>query len=591
MNEISITSIRFKNFKALSNFSIHLTDMNVMVGPNNSGKSTIISALRILDVALRKANNKKAELVPLPTGRSGYGHRVPEEQISVSLENVATNYNDDSSQIEFRLSNKNKLFLYFPTEGGCILYWETTGVNPNTVSRFRSAFPLKIQVVPVLGPLEHEEIIVTEDTVKRALNTHRASRHFRNYWRYFPEGWDEFADMVSSTWPGMRLSKPERPSNLDGKLTMFVTEDGLDREVYWAGFGFQIWCQLLTHISRSNDSSILVIDEPEIYLHPDVQRQLLTILRDVGSSILIASHSVEIMGEADPNEILMIDKSKHSAIRLKDVEGIQIALESLGSTQNVTLTHLARTKKILFVEGLNDYKLIRRFALKVGMGDISASNEVTPFESGGFSSWERVKAFAWGLSQTMEGVIAIAAIYDRDFFCPEFIQNMQSELDKDLVMSHVHSRKEIENYLLNIPVLERVLDKQISSRESKTGIKINRTITISDLLSEITEVEKSDIQSQYIAKRQEYLSKNGKDPATITRETIKWFDEQWKSIDTRLNIVHGKKTIRLLREKVQQEYSVNLTDFQIIDAFSAKEVPADMIELIHKIHSYQDSRT
>lgn len=61
MNEISITSIRFKNFKALSNFSIHLTDMNVMVGPNNSGKSTIISALRILDVALRKANNKKAE--------------------------------------------------------------------------------------------------------------------------------------------------------------------------------------------------------------------------------------------------------------------------------------------------------------------------------------------------------------------------------------------------------------------------------------------------------------------------------------------------------------------------------------------------
>lgn len=563
--------------------------MNVMVGPNNSGKSTIISSLRILDVALRKANSKKAELVPLPTGRSGYGHRVPEEQISVSLENVATNYNDDYSQIEFKLSNKNKLFLYFPAEGGCILHWETTGVNPNTVAKFRTAFPLKIQVVPVLGPLEHEENIVTEDTVKRSLNTHRASRHFRNYWRYFPEGWDEFANMVSSTWPGMRLSKPERPNVMDGKLAMFVAEDGIDREVYWAGFGFQIWCQLLTHISRSSDSRILVIDEPEIYLHPDVQRQLLTILREVSSCVLIASHSVEIMGEADPNEILMIDKSKRSATRLKDVEGIQLALEALGSTQNVTLTHLARTKKILFVEGLNDYKLIRRFALRIGMDDISTSNEVTPFESGGFSSWERVKAFAWGLSQTMDGVISIAAIYDRDFFCSEFIQNMQTELDKELAMSHVHSRKEIENYLLNIPVLERVLDRQISIRESKTGTKIERTVNIADLLNEITESDKLDIQSQYISKRQEHLAKNGKDPATITRETIKWFEDQWRSIDTRLNIVHGKRTIRLLREKIQQEYSVNLTDFQIIDAYSAKEVAGDMIELIHQIHRYQNS--
>jgi AAA15 family ATPase/GTPase len=59
--------------------------MNVIVGPNNSGKSTIISSLRILEVALRKARTRKAEIVPLPHGESGYGYNIPEEQISVSL--------------------------------------------------------------------------------------------------------------------------------------------------------------------------------------------------------------------------------------------------------------------------------------------------------------------------------------------------------------------------------------------------------------------------------------------------------------------------------------------------------------------------
>lgn len=563
--------------------------MNVMVGPNNSGKSTIISSLRILEIALRKANSKRAELVPLPTGGTGHGHRVPEEQISVSLENVSTNYNGNYSQIEFRLSNRSKLFLYFPEEGGCILHWEAAGASPNTAAKFRNAFPLKIQVVPVLGPLEHEENVVTEETVKRSLNTHRASRHFRNYWRYFPEGWPEFSAMITSTWPGMVLKEPELYDVIDGKLTMFVSEARIDREVYWAGFGFQVWCQLLTHVSRGDHSSIVVIDEPEIYLHPDVQRQLLGILRNIDSSILVASHSVEIMGEADPDEILLIDKTKRSATRLKDVEGIQLALEALGSTQNVTLAHLARTRKILFVEGLNDYKLIRRFASRIDRDDISSSNEITPFESGGFSSWERVKAFAWGLSQTMEGAISIAAVYDRDFYCKEFIDDMLGELNKELVMSHVHSRKEIENYLLNIPVLERVLEKQIRNREKRSGNEVERIFTISDFLTEITEADRADIQSQYIARRQEYLAKSGQDGATVTKETLQWFDGEWAELDRRLSIVHGKRTIRLLRDKVQQEYSVNLTDFQIIDEFTAEEVSDDMRQLIDGICEYSSN--
>lgn len=586
MSEVRISSIKFTNFKSLKIFSVSLSETNILVGPNNAGKSTIISAFRILDVALRKARRLNAERVPLPNGSTGFGHRIPDQQISVSLENVATDYNEEDSKIEFRLTNRNKLFIFFPNEGGCILHWENEGASVNTPGRFRSAFPINIQVVPVLGPLEHEESYVNEETVKNSLNTHRACRHFRNYWHYFDESWTEFSEMISSTWPGMKIKKPELDTP-NKKLSMFVSEDRIDREVYWAGFGFQIWCQLLTHLSRSNDVSIVIIDEPEIYLHPDVQRQLLGILRGIDADVLLATHSVEVMGEADPSEILLVSKGARSAKRLKDVEGVQVALESLGSTQNVTLTHLARTKKILFVEGMDDYKSIRRFARNLGLDELASGNDLTAFESGGFSSWERIKSFAWGVKNTIDANMKIFAVYDRDFYCSEEIEYILDGLKTELTHAHIHQRKEMENYLLVIPVLERALTKQVDLKNRRSGEQINIEKDIRGYLEEITKNLKVEAQSQYISKRICHLQGKGIDTGTISRHAIEVFESLWTNIDSRMEIIPGKKTIRLLRTLVQEDYKVNLTDVQIIDEFDQHEIPSDLLKLIEHLEAFR----
>jgi predicted ATPase len=97
MSSVKITSIRFTNFKSLSNYSVTLHDTNILVGPNNAGKSTIISALRLLEVALRRAKSRNAERVRLPGDKLGYGHNISIGQLTVSLENVATDYNSEDS--------------------------------------------------------------------------------------------------------------------------------------------------------------------------------------------------------------------------------------------------------------------------------------------------------------------------------------------------------------------------------------------------------------------------------------------------------------------------------------------------------------
>lgn len=565
--------------------------MNVLVGPNNSGKSTVLSALRTLAEALKKARSKGAERVPGPAGMR-IGYRIADDSIPISIENIHTDYDETDTRVIFRMSNRNSLELFFPRDGGCILLTDTAGRVVSTPAEFKRAFPISIGVIPILGPLEHEEEIRAEPTVKRGLTTHIASRHFRNYWYYNPNGFDRFATMIRQSWPDMSIQPPERAGgSFSNKLVMFAEENRIPRELYWAGFGFQVWCQLLTHVSRSSDDALLVVDEPEIYLHPDVQRQLLTILRDAGPDVVLATHSTEIMGEADPSEILLIDKSRRSAQRLRDVAGVQVAMDAIGSIQNITLTRLARNRRVLFVEGAFDFKVLRRFAKLFGMEQLAAGTDITAVESGGFTSWERVRATAWGIEKTLGGSLRIAAVFDRDFCSQEQVDSILAELSAPLELAYILARKEIENYLLVPSVLERSFCKAYLERTRRTdeGGASVAPEDVSSILELITSRMRQDVLGQYLARRSEFLQHTGRDIATINAETLEWFETKWSNLATRMEIVRGKEVLRELRQHLQDAYQVNLTDVRIIDEFRLNEVPTDLVALLRGLDRYRSS--
>lgn len=584
--QVSITSVEFHNFKALSHFSISLQHMNILVGPNNCGKSTILGAFRALAAGMRRARTKSVELVPGPDGTT-YGYRLNEEALPISVENVHTDYAESDSWVVFRLSNRNKLQLFFPQDGGCILIPIPSGKVVRTPAHFKSEFPITIGIVPVLGPIEHEEELLREETVKRNLGTHRASRNFRNSWYHFPDGFDEFSKLIKKTWPSMEIQPVEMIDVLSRKLTMFCVENRIPRELFWAGFGFQVWCQLLTHISITKDNTVLIIDEPEIYLHPDVQRQLLNILRASGPDVLLATHSTEIMSEADHSEILLVDKAKRSALRLKDIEGVQKALEVVGSIQNITLTQLARNRKLIFIEGLSDFRVIRRFAQKLGLMELSSGTDLTAVESGGFSSWERILSFVRVFEKAIGKSVNIGVIYDRDYLPEEKVKGIEADLNKHLSVVHIHERKEIENYLLIPSALDKALNKAIKERARRSGEKEADYIPIAGLLNEITEPMQRNIQAQYMAKRSDYFEHSELDKATINAQTIKLFNDKWLDMDTRMEIVPGKEVLGKIRDKIQKEYKVNLTEMKIIDAIEKTDIPPDLKSLLQKLEEYR----
>lgn len=579
-----IRRIEFENFKALRNYAVSLSDMNILVGPNNSGKSTIIGALRTLDAALRFARARAP--MRLHVGETAYiAYRIPEDSVPISLENVLTDYRGTESRVTFHLTNRNTLTLIFPEEGGCVLLPEVDGGVVTSAAVFKREFPLSIIIVPVLGPVEHREKLRERSTVVGGLSTHRASRHFRSYWHYEPEGFRAFADLLERTWPDLKIEAPVL--NPGAELAMFCYEGRTPREIYWVGFGFQVWCQLLTHLSRVTPDTLLVVDEPEVYLHPDVQRQMLGIIRDLGAEVLMATHSSEIIAEADPSEIVLIDKRQEAAVRLKNVAGVQRALKAVGSVHNITLTALARSRRILFVEGLDDFQLIRRFARRMGLQELSSGAGIAALESGGFGSWRKVTVLGTGMAEALGSPLLIGAVYDRDYYCPEQITEVVEALSGSVTLAWVLERKEIENYLLVPSALDRTIVRAIADRRERTGGPEPEVVAAADILDEITQPMRDDIVAQLMARAHEFLLAKGQDRSVLNKEVMVSVAQRWSDLETRMALVPGKEVLREFRQRIQDLYGVTLTDARITEAMTRDEIPQDMRQLLAKLEAFR----
>jgi hypothetical protein len=224
----------FWRFKAFDTFTLHLRHFNILVGPNNAGKSTILAAFRILAAAMRRATSRKAELVSGPQGQT-FGYPVDLSGISIAKENIFYNYDDSkAATVRFTLLNKNTLLLYFPEQGACYLIADASDKQVRTPSTFRSHFNCPIGFVPILGPVAHHENLFAKEAARLALFSYEASRNFRNIWHHYPDKFDDFRDALVRTWPGMDIERPEIDiSHEKPRLHMFCPEERIPRKIFW----------------------------------------------------------------------------------------------------------------------------------------------------------------------------------------------------------------------------------------------------------------------------------------------------------------------------------------------------------------------
>ncbi|QLH71315.1 ATP-dependent nuclease [Rhodopseudomonas palustris] len=583
------THIEFNRFKAFRKFGLSLRQFNILVGPNNAGKSTVLIGFRILAAAMRRARQRKSQPIKGPQGLV-HGYPVDLSSISIAEENIFFNYDDTSpATVRFKLSNGNELLLYFPEQGSCFLIAEANGKTSHTPTTFKSKFDCTVGFVPILGPLEHDEILVKQETARGALFNFRASRNFRNIWYHFPKRFEEFRDYLRRTWPGMDVEAPYTQITAeDTRLYMFCPEDRIPREIFWAGFGFQVWCQMLTHIIQRDECSIFLIDEPDIYLHSDLQRQLLGLLRDMGPDIILATHSTEIISEAESDDIVLIDKRSSSAKRIKRPGELGVVFSMLGSNLNPTLTQLAKTRRVVFVEG-QDFQLISRFASRLKNAVVANRSGFAVVPVGGFSP-ERMRSLLSGMELTLGSKISAVAVLDRDYRSEREREWIKSECEKFCDVVIIHCCKEVENFLLVPDAIDRAAKKRLADREARSGnrLEVQGTVFTSDFLEAYCAEKKIEVQGQYLSVRRNFERRSGSaiDDSTFNQEVLREFEGIWETRSSKLYAIPGKDALAAINNALQSQLGVNVTPTSVVDAMRTEEIPAEMTSLVSMLGDF-----
>jgi predicted DNA-binding protein len=407
---------------------------------------------------------------------------------------------------------------------------------------------------------------------------------FRNIWYRWSDEFPIFQRLVEQTWDGVTISRPELNMTFPPRLSMFCKEGRVDRELCWAGFGFQVWLQILTHLTSSATHNVLIVDEPEIYLHPDLQHRLFQLLKATGKQVILATHSAEIVNDAEHDEVIIVNKTKRSASRVTDIDGLQDALFSIGSAQNIHLARLSRGKRILFLEG-NDIRLLRRLAARFGYREFAEDINTTVVPIGGFSQRQRIQHAAWTFEKVLKSEIAISALLDRDYRCVEETRELVDEARKTVPSFHILAAKELENYLLVPDAIAMAANDRLRERNSR-----DYTISVDDIrqmLDEISNRMKSSVLSQRVSHRMRYFaSRTSKDPATVAHEAIAHIDDEWGSLSRRLMAVPGKQMLAELNSTLQQNHGISITTSQIIRNLALGSVSPDLNAILAELNSF-----
>ena len=585
---VRFVRVDLRRFKAFERFTLHLRPFNILVGPNNAGKSTILAAFRILSAAMRVANARKPTYVDGPDGQA-LGYVINLSTLSIAEENIFYNYDDSSpATVEFHLSNKNRMLLYFPERSDCSLILDTQGARVMSPAQFRRQYNCPIGFVPILGPVEHNERLFEKEAARLALFSYQASRNFRNIWHHFPKRFDDFRAALRETWPGMDILRPEPDfSHPKPLLRMFCPEERIPRELFWAGFGFQVWCQMLTHLIQSRERALFLIDEPDIYLHSDLQRQLIGQLRHLGPDILIATHSVEIVSEAEADDIVLVDKQRMHARRISQPSHLGAVFSALGSNLNPVLTQLARTRRAVFVEG-KDFRIISKFARKLRKMQVANRSEFAVVPVGGFNT-ERVRNVKIGIETTLGGEISAVTILDRDYRSYRERDSLAKDCEGFCEQVLIHDRKEMENFLLVPPALDRAAERKVHEQNRRSGGNEAYSSQADEFLHAFSEERKQHVTAQYLRCARQFarVTSSGTDESVITEKALGEFEAAWQQP---LHMISGKETMSSFNGLLQEQLGISLTPTAVIDAMQLEEIPGEVVNLIEQLHTFATSK-
>lgn len=574
-----LTELVLENYRGFSYHSIPLRPTTVLVGENNAGKSTIVEALRLLSLVVTRFEN--LQFSPGPTclglGLATRGVSPSLRNVEINLNTICYRYGKPPAKVTARFESEERVEIYVGPETVFAVVYDSDDRMVTTKGAAARTHLPDVKILPQVAPLAREERRLSQQYVEAARSSSLSPLHFRNQLVVFNEYFDDFRVAVESLWPGMRIRELDTPSRLSTEepISLLVQDGDFTAEVSWMGHGLQTWLQTIWFLVLAAGADTMILDEPDVYMHADLQRKLIRYIKGRFGQIIIATHSPEIMAEVEPEDILIVNRERPQSQFATSMPIAQSVVESIGSVHNLQLARLWNGRRLLLVEG-DDVPILKRFQDAIDPLSQTPIDTIPRLELKGWGGWNYVAGSSMLLSRSGGADITCFCILDSDFHTTEEINSRYENAEILNVQLHIWARKEIENYLLVPTAIHRAIEKDFAGK--------GNTSTVNSVTQELY-VALDEFKDKVFDSLSSELKKQNKgwETGTANQKAREIMKHSWETWEGRIALAPGKLVISRMSKWAQQSFNVSLSPLKIAREVRRSELPDEIIQVIQAI--------
>lgn len=574
-----IVELTLENYRGFKNHTVPLKPTSIIVGSNNAGKSTLIEALRLISIVTNRYSAINFSDAPrwLELPRSSRGVVPSLKNIDFNMDSLFFRLGEPPAKISATFTSGATIDLYLgPNSGIFAQIKDASGKAVGTKGQANSITLPSVSILPQVAPIAREETILNPEYARRVINSSWASLHFRNQLNLYFEHFPEFKRLAEATWKGLRIIGLEGQGEIAGNpLLLTIQDQDFVAEVAWMGHGLQMWLQTMWFLARSQDNSTVILDEPDVYLHADLQRKLIRILREQGRQTIVATHSIEIISEVDADDILVINRRANKSSFATSLPAVQNTIRNIGSIHNLHVTRLWNARRCLLLEG-KDISFLKAAQNLLFPHSAEPLDVLPHIPVGGWGGWDYAIGSRMLLKNAFDETIVTYCIFDRDYHTDEEINERKVEADTRGIQIHIWSKKEIENYFIIPSAIARIIASDMRKGDSPP--------TVNEVEEAIDEIVEQLKEAVFDALSTEIYHQNkSKNIAYANDKARTIIKTAWDTSAGRLNIVSGKQVLSQLSKWSQRKYGVSFNGIKILRLMRPSEVYSEFSHVIHCI--------
>ena len=300
-----LSSISIRRFKRLEEFVLPLQDTNILIGSNNSGKSSVLQAIHFAVSVAQSAQllggvswqqdkyqlsfnpsqllySPVADVMTLATG----GNLVEDANKRVEVEFTS----DQGQKCTVAVRRGRNRNIAVAIEG------RQLGEQLQNIQQPFSVY------APGLAGVPREELFMSPGRVRRIVARGDANLVLRNVLLMLRnqagDGWNQFTSDLAEVFPNLKLIVSFEADTDEYINARFTVNDGPELPLDAAGTSILQAAQLLAYVSLFKPS-LLILDEPDSHLHPNNQRMLCRVITKLvaqrGFQVVLSTHSRHVL--------------------------------------------------------------------------------------------------------------------------------------------------------------------------------------------------------------------------------------------------------------------------------------------------------